>query len=315
MSFIWNLCLLILGFVLLIKGADIFVEGASSIATKFHIPQIIIGLTIVAFGTSAPEAAVSISAAVKGNAGIAVGNILGSNILNILLILGITACIRALNVQESTFKFDIPLVLISSVVLSALGLATGYLNKIAGLILWAIFVVFFVHLIKEAKNGVQEEEVKESQSGYKNNLLIVVLVTIAGLVAIVWGSNLAVDGATGVAKLLGMSDRLIGLTIVAFGTSLPELITSAMAAKKGNCDIAVGNIVGSNIFNILFVLGTTALIVDVPFGMEYLVDSIMCIASVVLLIFCIFKDRKLSQKEGITMLAVFAAYYVYLIMK
>lgn len=314
MSFIWNLCLLILGFVLLIKGADIFVEGASSIATKFHIPQIIIGLTIVAFGTSAPEAAVSISAAVKGNAGIAVGNILGSNILNILLILGITACIRALNVQESTFKFDIPLVLISSVVLSALGLATGYLNKIAGLILWAIFVVFFVHLIKEAKNGVQEE-VKESQSGYKNNLLIVVLVTIAGLVAIVWGSNLAVDGATGVAKMLGMSDRLIGLTIVAFGTSLPELITSAMAAKKGNCDIAVGNIVGSNIFNILFVLGTTALIVDVPFGMEYLVDSIMCIASVVLLIFCIFKDRKLSQKEGITMLAVFAAYYVYLIMK
>ena len=314
MSFVWNLCLLIIGFVLLIKGADVFVEGASSIAAKFHIPQIIIGLTIVAFGTSAPEAAVSISAAVKGNAGIAVGNILGSNILNILLILGVTACIHALNVQESTVKFDIPLVLLSSMVLSVCGLTTGHLNKVTGLILWAIFIVFFIHLIKEAKQGAQEDS-EESQIGHKKNLLVLILVTIAGLIAIVWGSNLAVDGATGVAKMLGMSDRLIGLTIVAFGTSLPELITSAMAAKKGNCDIAVGNIVGSNIFNILFVLGTTALIVDVPYGMDYLVDSIMCIASVVLLFLCIIKDKKISKKEGITMLAVFAAYYVYLIMK
>lgn len=315
MSFLWNLCLLIVGFVVLIKGADIFVEGASSIATKFHIPQIVIGLTIVAFGTSAPEAAVSISAGLQGNGGIAVGNILGSNILNILLILGVTACIRTLNVQESTYKFEIPLVLFSSIVLAAMGLGVGTLNKFSGIVLWMIFVVFFVHLIKEAKKGTQETDVVVSNIGYKNNLLVMVLITLAGLIAIVWGSDLTVDGATGVAKMLGMSDRLIGLTIVAFGTSLPELITSATAAKKGNSDIAVGNIVGSNIFNLLFVLGTTAIIVDIPYGPEYLVDSIICIASVVILIVCIFKDKKISRKEGIAMLVFFAAYYAYLIMK
>lgn len=315
MSFFVNLFLLIVGFVILIKGADVFVDGASSIAKKFHIPQIVIGLTIVAFGTSAPEAAVSISAALKGNAGIAIGNILGSNILNILLILGITACIRSLNVQESTYRFEIPLLLISSIILAVMGLMTGELNKITGVVLWVIFIVFFLHLIKESKKGTQEETTPENQIGYKNNMLVLILVTVAGLIAIVWGSNLAIDGATGVAKMIGMSDRLIGLTIVALGTSLPELITSAMAAKKGNSDIAVGNIVGSNIFNILFVLGTTALITDVPYGMEYLFDSIMCIGAVILLTLCIFKDRKIMRKEGIIMLAVFTAYYGYLIMK
>lgn len=315
MSFFVNLFLLIVGFVILIKGADVFVEGASSIAKKFHIPQIVIGLTIVAFGTSAPEAAVSISAALKGNAGIAIGNILGSNILNILLILGITACICSLNVQESTYRFEIPLLLFSSIVLAVMGLMTGELNKIIGVVLWIIFIVFFLHLIKESKKGIQEETTPENQIGYKNNMLVLILVTVAGLIAIVWGSNLAIDGATGVAKMIGMSDRLIGLTIVALGTSLPELMTSAMAAKKGNSDIAVGNIVGSNIFNILFVLGTTSLITDVPYGMEYLLDSIMCVAAVIILMLSIFRYRKIVRREGIIMLVVFAAYYGYLIMK
>lgn len=315
MSFIWDLCLLIVGFVVLIKGADIFVEGASSIATKFHIPQIVIGLTIVAFGTSAPEAAVSISAGIQGNGGIAVGNIIGSNILNILLILGITACIRTLTVQPSTYKVEIPLMLLVSVVLVVMGHVMGTLNKISGIVLWALFIVFFMHLIREAKHGASEEHEAASNIGYKNNWLVLILITLVGLVAIVWGSDLTVDGATGVAKMLGMSDRLIGLTIVAFGTSLPELITSVTAARKGNSDIAVGNIVGSNIFNILFVLGTTSLIVDIPYGNEYLVDGIICIAAVLILMVSIWKNKELTRKGGIVMLVSFAAYFTYLMMK
>lgn len=315
MSFIWNLCLLIVGFVVLIKGADIFVEGASSIAAKFHIPQIVIGLTIVAFGTSAPEAAVSISAGLQGNGGIAVGNIIGSNILNILLILGITACIRPLTVQPSTYKFEIPFMLLVSVVLVVMGQTAGTLNKISGVVLWALFLVFFVHLIREAKNGDGEEDEAAGNIGYKNNLLVLILITVVGLAAIVWGSDLTVDGATGVAKMLGMSDRLIGLTIVAFGTSLPELITSVTAARKGNSDIAVGNIVGSNIFNILFVLGTTSLIVNIPYGSEYLVDGIICTAAVLLLMVSIWKEKKLTRKGGVVMLVTFAAYFAYLMVK
>lgn len=323
MSVLWNVCLLIIGFVILIKGADFFVEGASLIATKFHIPQIVIGLTIVAFGTSAPEAAVSITAGMQGNGGIAVGNILGSNILNILLILGITACIRTLSVQTSTFKIEIPLIFFSSVVLVAMGHMAGELNKISGIVLWILFILFFVHLIREAKKGSAENDTKtdvkestsEPVSGYKNNMIVLLGITLGGLAAIVWGSNLTVDGATGVAKMLGMSDRLIGLTIVAFGTSLPELITSVTAARKGNSDIAVGNVVGSNIFNILFILGTTSFIVDIPYGMEYLVDGIMAIAAVVLLYVCIWKDKKLTKKGGIAMLVTFAAYFAYLIVK
>ena len=315
MLFIWNLCLLLVGFVVLIKGADIFVEGASSIATKFHIPQIVIGLTIVAFGTSALEAAVSISAGIQGNGGIAVGNIIGSNILNIFLILGVTACIRTLTVQPSTYKIEIPFMLLVSVVLVVMGHVMGTLNKISGIVLWAFFIVFFMHLIREAKKGASEEHEAASNIGYKNNLLVLILITLVGLAAIVWGSNLTVDGATGVAKMLGMSDRLIGLTIVAFGTSLPELITSVTAARKGNSDIAVGNIVGSNIFNILFVLGTTALIVDIPYGNEYLVDGIICIAAVVILMISIWKNKKLTRTGGIVMLASFAAYFAYLMMK
>ncbi len=315
MSLIWNLVLLVVGFVVLIKGADIFVEGASMIATKFHIPQIVIGLTIVAFGTSAPEAAVSISAGLRGSAGIAIGNVIGSNILNILLILGLTASIRSLKVQESTYKFEIPFLLLTTVVLVVMGHFMGELNKVSGLILWALFIIFFIHLIKETKNGSAQEEDPAKYIGYKKNIFVLILVTVIGLAAIVWGSDLTVDGATGVAKMLGMSDRLIGLTIVAFGTSLPELITSVTAARKGNSDIAIGNIVGSNLFNILFVLGTTSFIVDIPYGREYLIDGIICIAAVVLLMADIWKDKKLDKKGGIIMLGAFAAYFVYLLMK
>lgn len=314
MTLILNLLLLVFGMVVLIKGADIFVDGASAIAVKFKIPQIIIGLTIVAFGTSAPEAAVSISAGIRGTGGIAIGNILGSNIMNILLILGITACIRPIKVQKSTFKYEMPFMLLITVILFALGTFFAELNKVAGIVLWVFFIAFFVYLIRQAKNGPKEDPVA-ANIGYKKSFPVLILVTLLGLAAIVWGSDLTVDGATAVAKALGMSDRLIGLTIVAFGTSLPELITSATAAKKGNSDIAIGNIVGSNIFNILFVLGTTSLIVDIPYGSEYLIDGIICIAAAVMLILCVWKKKELTRKGAIAMLVAFICYFAYLMVK
>lgn len=314
-AFLGNCCLLILGLIILIKGADIFVEGASGIAKKFHIPQIIIGLTIVAFGTSAPEAAVSISAGLKGTSGIAVGNILGSNIMNILLILGIASCITALQVQESTRKFEIPFMLLVTVALLGMGVFQKELNKISGLILWGLFILFFVYLIRQAKKGNTEEDAAAENIGYKKGVGVLALTTLAGLAAIVLGSNFTVDGASYIAKTLGMSDRIIGLTIVAFGTSLPELLTSVMAAKKGKSDIAIGNIVGSNLFNILFVLGTTSLIVDIPFGSEYLIDNIIAIGAVLLLMFGIQRKKALTRTGGIAMLVSFVVYYAYVIMK
>ena len=304
--------LLLVGFVLLIKGADVFVDGASGIADRYHIPQIVIGLTIVAFGTSAPEAAISITAAMQGNTGIAIGNILGSNILNILLILGITSCITTLKVQDNTRKIEIPIVIFISVLLVALGSIFSELGVIVGIILWVIFIGFFVYLFWCAKNGNGEAE---EETGKKKSIPVLLIMTVFGLVAIVIGSDVTVDNATIIASTLGMSERLIGLTIVAFGTSLPELITSVTAGLKGKADIAVGNIVGSNIFNILFVLGTTALISPIPYdSARYLVDGIACIASVVLLWICVVKKGELKRNGGIVMLLAYAAYFVYLVL-
>ena len=304
--------LLLVGFVLLIKGADVFVDGASGIADRFHIPQIVICLTIVAFGTSAPEAAIIITAAMQGNTGIAIGNILGSNILNILLILGITSCITTLKVQDNTRKIEIPIVIFISVLLVALGSIFSELGVIVGIVLWVILIGFFVYLFWCAKNGNGEAE---EETGKKKSIPVLLIMTVFGLVAIVIGSDVTVDNATIIASTLGMSERLIGLTIVAFGTSLPELITSVTAGLKGKADIAVGNIVGSNIFNILFVLGTTALISPIPYdSARYLVDGIACIASVVLLWICVVKKGELKRNGGIVMLLAYAAYFVYLVL-
>lgn len=313
MELIINILLLLVGFVFLIKGADVFVDGASGVADRFHIPQIIIGLTIVAFGTSAPEAAISITAGVQGNTGIAIGNILGSNILNILLILGITSCITTLKVQNNTRKIDIPMVVLISVLLVVLGSVLGELGVVVGIVLWVIFIGFLVYLFWCAKNG--NEEAEEVESEKKASIVKLMVMTVLGLIAIVIGSNITVDSATFIASTLGMSDRLIGLTIVAFGTSLPELITSVTAGLKGKADIAVGNIVGSNIFNILFVLGTTALITPVPYdSARYLVDGIACIASAVWLWICVAKKGELKRSGGIVMLVGYAAYFVYLVL-
>ena len=301
--------LLVLGFVLLIKGADWFVDGAAGIAARFGIPQLVIGLTIVAMGTSAPEAAVSITAATYGNAGITIGNILGSNILNVLLILGITAAITTVAVQKSTVKWEMPFMHIITIVLAVLGFTGGEIVLWEGIVLWALFLVYLGYLFKMAKNGAEEEEEEELQPLWKQLCMLAV-----GIVMIVFGSDMTVDNATILAEAFGMDDRLIGLTIVAFGTSLPELVTSVTAARKGKADIAIGNIVGSNVFNILFVVGTTALITPVAFKAGFVIDSAVALAAGLILWFGVMKEQKLKRPVGIFMLAAYAAYFVYLLM-
>lgn len=311
LTILLQLFLLVIGFLLLIKGADKFVEGSSKIADKFHIPQLVIGLTIVAFGTSAPEAAVSITAAINKNADIAVSNVIGSNIFNILIIIGITCIILPLTIQKSTLRYELPYVIISTLVLLLLGL-DGTLTLIDGIILWAMFIIFFIYLIRLSKSGkAQADDVPEVNE--KDTFLKLILITIIGMAAIIIGSDITVDSATKLAEIFGMSPRFIGLTIVACGTSLPELITSITAAKKGNDAIAVGNIVGSNIFNILFVLATTALITPVAYASSFIIDAIIAIAAAVFLLLCVIKDRKVGRAGGIMMLIGYAAYFVYLV--
>ena len=312
MDVVLQLVLLVVGFVMLVKGADWFVEGASKLAEKFGIPQLVIGLTIVAMGTSLPEAAVSVSAALKGSAEITIGNVVGSNILNILLILGVTSVISPLLVQKSTVKYEIPMVIGVSVVLAGLGLSDGVVGRLDGLILMLGMVLYLLYLLQMSKKGMavidEGEKANENDSLGKLFLLIVV-----GGVLIVLGSNITVDAATALARIFGMSERLIGLTIVAFGTSLPELVTSATAAIKGKADIAVGNIVGSNLFNILFVVGVSAVITPVVYQGDFLIDSIVCVLAVVLLWVCVCKNRKLTRVGGVVLLVCYAAYFVYLI--
>ena len=309
MKLLFAIVLLVLGFVMLIKGADWFVDGAAGIAARFGIPQLVIGLTIVAMGTSAPEAAVSITAAMGGNAGITIGNVIGSNILNILLILGVTAAITTVAVQRSTIKIEMPFMHIITIVLAVLGFTGGKIVLWEGVVLWALFLVYLGYLFKMAKNGTAEEEEGELLPLWKQILMLVI-----GIVCIVVGSDLTVDNATILAEALGMDDRLIGLTIVAFGTSLPELVTSITAAKKGKADIAIGNIVGSNIFNILFVVGTTALITPVAFKMNFLIDSAVALAAGLLLWFGAMKEQKLKRPVGMIMLVSYAGYFLYLLL-
>ncbi|MCR4717688.1 MAG: calcium/sodium antiporter [Lachnospiraceae bacterium] len=309
MQILLNCLLIVVGFILLVKGADFFVDGAASVATKMGIPQIVVGLTIVAFGTSAPEAAISIGSALKGSNGISIGNVLGSNIMNILLILGVTSVICTLSVKKTTIKIDMPIMIFLSILLVVLGITMKSLHYLAGICFWLILIGFIVYLvIYSMKNGADEDTETKDLSAIR-----IIIYIIGGIAAIVYGSNITVDGATYVAGALGVSDRLIGLTVVAFGTSLPELVTSVTAARKKNADIAVGNIVGSNIFNIAFVLGTTCLIKEVPFDKAFYFDSAVTIFSALLLWLLCFKDLKLGKKGGITMLVCYAAYFVALL--
>ena len=304
MYMLFQVVLLVLGFVLLVKGADFFVDGAASIAAKFGIPQLIVGLTVVAMGTSAPEAAVSISAAFGGNADITIGNILGSNILNILIILGLASAITSIAVTKSTLIIDIPIVIVSSLILLILGL-DGYISRLDAVIIFAGFIGFLAYMIISA--------IKSNESGENIKVMSVPLslvATIGGLAMIIFGSRFTVSGATAIAEVMKIDERIIGLTVVALGTSLPELFTSVTAARKGNADIAIGNIVGSNIFNILFVVGVSGLIIPVPFKLDFIFDAVASIVAAVLLwIFCI-KDKKLTRKEGIILLLGYCIYFV-----
>ena len=310
MEIVLNIVLLVVGFAMLVKGADWFVDGAAGIAEKFGIPQLVVGLTIVAMGTSAPEAAVSITAALKGTADIAVGNVVGSNILNILIILGLTGFITNVAVQKSTLFCEIPYMLGITVALLFMGMHGGSINLVEGIILWVLFIIYLAYLFVMAKKGKQSaDESKESRPVWK-----LLIAAIVGGVVVVWGSNITVDSATALAEIIGLSEKFIGLTIVALGTSLPELVTSVTAAKKGNADIAIGNIVGSNIFNILFVLGTSALIIPITFEPSFVIDSIIAVAAGVLLWISTIKSKKLTRPWGIVMLVCYAAYFVYLLM-
>lgn len=302
---------LVAGFVLLVKGADFFVDGAVGIAARFGIPQLVIGLTIAAMGTSMPEAAVSITSALKGSAGITVGNVVGSNIMNILVILGLTAVITPIAVQRSTRRFEIPGMIAVSVLFLVFGYTGGEIVRFEGIIMWLVFIGYLGYLLWIAKNNKAEESGEEDK---KWSLPVQLIAIVGGIAAIVLGSDLAVNGATAIAKAFGMSDRIIGLTIVAFGTSLPELVTSVTAARRGKADIAIGNIVGSNIFNILFVAGTTALITPVVFEAKFVVDSIIAIvAAVILLVSVCNKDMKLKRPAGAVMLVCYGVYLAYLI--
>ena len=308
MKIVLECFLLSLGFLLLVKGADWFVDGASGSATKLRIPQLVIGLTIVAMGTSAPEAAVSISAALKGSAEITIGNIVGSNILNILIILGLASALVPIAVAKSTIRVDIPFMLAITGVLLALGW-DGTISLVDGLIMLVLFIGYLAYLFIGAKNNPEEEAPIKVFPLWKALSL-----TVVGLALIIWGADLAVDAATNLARIFGMSERFIGLTIVALGTSLPELFTSVSAARKGNADIAIGNIVGSNIFNILFIVGLSALIVPVPFANPFRFDTVMAVLAGIVLLLCALPRKKLLRWHGILMLGLYGIYLGYLLM-
>ncbi|MBO5426652.1 MAG: calcium/sodium antiporter [Lachnospiraceae bacterium] len=312
MDMLIQVLILVLGFVMLVKGADWFVDGAAGVADKLGVPQLVIGLTIVAMGTSAPEAAVSLTAALKGNADIALGNVVGSNILNILIILGIVSVIIATPISKSIFKVDLPFMLVMSLLVMLLGYMGEDISRLDGGILLVFFVGYLVYLFVDAKkSGTSNEEEKE-----ENNKPIwqLILIAVVGLVLIVFGSDFTVDAATKIATELGMGTKFIGLTIVALGTSLPELFTSVAAALKGKSDIAIGNIVGSNIFNILFILGTSSVITPINFEPIFLIDALVSVGAGVLLWVMTFKKKHLTRPAGITMLLCYAGYFVYLIM-
>lgn len=308
MEFVMQLLLLIIGFIMLMKGADLFVEGAASIAERFGIPQLVVGLTIVAMGTSAPEAAVSITSALKGNADITVGNVVGSNILNIFIILGLTAVITMVPVGMTTVKYEIPYMIFITVMFLGMGITGNKITFAEGVFLWIAFIAYLMYLLFQAKKNKEE-----AQEENKKPIWLLLLLTVGGLALVVWGSDVTVNAASNIAKAMGMSERFIGLTIVALGTSLPELCTSVAAATKGKADIAIGNIVGSNVFNILFVVGTTALITPVAFAQNFVIDTTVAILAGALLWIFVVLQKGLKRMAGVVMLAAYAGYFVYLI--
>ena len=311
-----NIIVLVIGFIILIKGADLFVDGASGIAGNFKVSKVLIGLTIVAFGTSAPEFAVSVKSLLINSGDMVLGNVIGSNILNILLILGISALVHPLNVKNNTVKKELPITLMITcafaVLLSDNLFAGNIVNSFPrgdGLVLLLFFGVFMYYLISMMRNKIEDEEDTNLPSLKKS-----IVLTLLGLIGIVLGSNFVVDSASELAKIIGISERMISLTIVALGTSLPELVTSVTATKKGEYDIAIGNVVGSNIFNLGVVIGIPiALLGGINnINFSYIDITIMIISALLLFLFS-FNDHKISKKEGIIFLITFVIYYSYVI--
>lgn len=311
-----NILLLVIGFIILIKGADLFVDGASGIAGNFKVSKMLIGLTIVAFGTSAPELAVSIKSIISGSGDIVLGNVIGSNIINILLILGLSALFHSLNVKNNTVKKELPITMLISLLFAVLlsdGLFdSGVVNAFHredGIILILFFSVFVYYLISMSRNKIVKEEDEDVIPMSK-----AIIFTIIGLVGIVLGSDFVVDSASFIAEEIGVSERIIALTIIALGTSLPELVTSITATRKGEYDIAIGNVVGSNIFNIGIVIGIPVSI----FGglgaitISY-IDIICMVVSAILLFMFSLNDYKISKREGILFLLLFVTYYSYVL--
>lgn len=321
MLYLW-IFLIVVGLVLLVKGADFFVDGAAGIAGKCRISPLVIGLTVVAFGTSMPELAVSVTSAATGSTDLSIGNVVGSNIANILLILGVSALVCKLPVRRASLVLDIPVLLIASVLLIGLGIWGGALEWWDGLIFLAVFAVYMVILMRGARKDPpipEEEKIPKSRLGIwyahkKERTWFLVVLTVLGLGMVVGGGTLLVEGAKYVARAAGMSERVIGLTVVAVGTSLPELVTSVVAASKKQTDIAVGNIIGSNIFNILLIVGVSSLVAPLEFRMtDNLIDALVALTAAVLLYWlAMFDKHRLGKVAGIVFLLGYAAYYVYL---
>ena len=320
------LVILVIGFVLLIKGADFFVEGSSSVAKRLHVPSIIIGLTIVAMGTSLPETAVSVSASITGNNELAVSNVVGSNIFNLMVVIGVCAVLATVNVAKETIKRDIPLSLICAGILMLLGIvglgdkASMTLGHLDGVIFIAFFAGYIIYMVKVAMKASKEGKKVEIEGGSDEDIKLVsvpasILFIIGGAIAIAVGGDVTVDAASRIASDLGMSQTLIGLTIVSIGTSLPELVTSIVAARKNEVDMALGNAIGSNVFNILMVLGIASAISPISIIKENIID--LCVLIVFTMLVWIFAAtrRKIGRVEGLCMVALYAAYAVYIIIR
>ena len=312
-----NIILLVLGFVILIKGADLFVDGASGIAGNFKVSKMLIGLTIVAFGTSAPELAVSIKSIFSGNGDIVLGNVIGSNILNILLILGLSSIFHSLTVKNNTVKKELPITMLITTLFAVLlsdhifdKTLSNTFTRSDGIIILLFFSVFVYYLISISRKKIDTEKDEKILPMSKS-----IIYTIIGLIGIVLGSNFVVDSASFIAKAIGVTERLVSLTVIALGTSLPELVTSVTATRKGEYDIAIGNVVGSNIFNIGMVIGIpTSLFGGIGIiNFSYIDLMVMIVASILLFMFS-FNDYKISKKEGIMFLIIFVTYYGYVLL-
>jgi cation:H+ antiporter len=330
MQLLKSLIILIVGFILLIKGADFFVEGSSAVAKRLRIPSMIIGMTIVAMGTSLPECAVSVTASLTGNNSLAISNAVGSNIFNLLVVCGVCTLFVPLAVQKSTLQKEFPLSIFCAGLLLLLGYLGMTLGRIDGILFLIIFTgyLLWIRSVKRARrkstpdaiSSIQEERISLSEEEIEQvtshiNLLPAwkcLIFILGGMIAIKYGGDFVVDGASAIAVRLGLSQTLIGLTIIAMGTSLPELVTSIVAARKDEVDMALGNVIGSNIFNILLVLGVAAAISPVAFAWDNMIDiAVLIVISVITLIFA-WTSKELNRKEGIIMLILYAAYMVYI---